>query len=69
MSIIIQTIELNAKDESIEDIQNEEQTEKKDAEKETITSDINDVFAADSEDEGDEDILAACINMGMQTNR
>lgn len=44
--------------------------EKKDAEKEGSSSDINDIFNADSEDEGDEDdILAACINMGMQTNR
>lgn len=47
-----------------------DETEKKDAEKEGSSSDINDVFTADSEDEGDEeDILAACINKGMQTNR
>lgn len=46
-----------------------EEIEKKDAEKEANSLDINDVFAADSEDESDEDILAACINMGMQTNR
>lgn len=47
-----------------------DEAEKKDAEKEGSSSDINDVFTADSEDEGDEeDILAACINKGMQTNR
>lgn len=46
-----------------------EGTEKKDPEKRASSSDINDVFAVDSEDDGDEDILAACINIGMQTNR
>lgn len=56
---------------AVESVQIEvDETEKKDAEKEGSSSDINDVFTADSEDEGDEeDILAACINKGMQTNR
>lgn len=43
--------------------------EKKDAEKEGSSSDINDIFNGDSEDGDEDDILAACINMGMQTNR
>lgn len=66
-----QTKEANQKDDTTEKIVKNkgEETEKKDAEKEANSSDINDVFAADSEDDGDEDILAACINMGMQTNR
>lgn len=63
--------ESNHKDVAVaETIQGEvEGSEKKDAEKESSSSDINDVFNADSEGEDDEDILAACINMGMQTNR
>lgn len=47
----------------------EEEAEKKDSEKEASSSDANDEFIAESEDEGDADILEACINMGMQTNR
>nr|CAH7717003.1 unnamed protein product [Callosobruchus chinensis] len=49
--------------------QNDEGIEKKDAEKETNGSDGNDEFVPESEDDGDEDILAACISDGMQNNR
>ncbi|CAH1989415.1 unnamed protein product [Acanthoscelides obtectus] len=48
--------------------QNDEGIEKKDAEKETSGSDGNDEFVPESEDDGDEDILAACISDGMQNN-
>lgn len=41
----------------------EKESEKRDVEKE------KDVVAEESEDEGDEEILAACINIGMQNNR
>lgn len=43
--------------------------EKKDAEKETNVSDDTDEFNPESDDEGDEDILAACINMGKQNTQ
>lgn len=68
MTILKESLQKDRKPEDFIDNQAEE-TEKKDAEKEASSSDINDVFTAESEDEGDEDILAACINMGMQTNR
>ncbi|KAG5892093.1 hypothetical protein JTB14_011993 [Gonioctena quinquepunctata] len=52
-----------------DELRNDEDMEKKDAEKETVASDINDEFVGESEDDGDEDILADCISIGMQTNR
>ncbi|CAH0552603.1 unnamed protein product [Brassicogethes aeneus] len=45
----------------------EESTEKRDAEKDSTISDGNDDLVQESSD--DEDILAACINIGMQNNR
>ncbi|XP_049821338.1 adenomatous polyposis coli homolog [Aethina tumida] len=44
-----------------------EQNEKKDVEKKSNISDVNDELVQESED--DEDILAACIYLGMQNNR
>lgn len=51
-----------------ESIHNGKDDEKKDAEKETSGSEGNDEFVPESEDDGDEDILAACISIGMQNN-
>lgn len=60
--------EPGAKETTVDTIE-AEGVEKKDAEKESSSSDINDIFNGDSEDGDEDDILAACINMGMQSNR
>lgn len=49
----------------------EESTEKKDVEqeKQNTSSESNDDFVHISDNESDDDILADCINIGMQNNR
>ncbi|XP_074030384.1 uncharacterized protein isoform X2 [Leptinotarsa decemlineata] len=52
-----------------EDEARKDEMEKKDSEKDAAASDTNDEFVVESEDDGDEDILADCISIGMPTNR
>ncbi|XP_018575110.1 adenomatous polyposis coli protein isoform X2 [Anoplophora glabripennis] len=52
--------------EGLEQKEEDAEVEKKDAEKETNVSDDTDEFNLESDDEGDEDLLAACISMGKQ---